>query len=70
VIPLMNDIDANLHAYVETQPTDGVQTGTHAGKVRDAFGDTDNVAVTTVTEPDDVMGAIETILSTEDNDTA
>jgi len=68
VIPLMREIDANLHAYVETQPTDGVQTGTHAGKLRDAFGGADDVAVTTVTEPGDVMDAIETILSTEDDD--
>jgi len=68
VIPLMRELDANLHAYVETQPTDGVQTGTHAGKLRDAFGEGDGVAVTTVTEPGDVLDAIETILSTEDND--
>jgi len=68
VIPLMRELDANLHAYVETQPSDGVQTGTHAGKLRDAFGEGDGVAVATVTEAGDVMDAIETILSTENED--
>jgi uncharacterized sporulation protein YeaH/YhbH (DUF444 family) len=68
VIPLMRHIDANLHAYVETQPTDGVQTGTHAGKLREEFGNGDDVAVATVTESADVMDAIEEILSTEDDD--
>ncbi|MFB6072364.1 MAG: YeaH/YhbH family protein [Halobacterium sp.] len=68
VVPLMREIDANLHAYVETQPNDSMQTGTHASKLRDAFGDSDDVAVARVTGEDDVLDAIETILSTEDAD--
>ncbi|MFC3478935.1 YeaH/YhbH family protein [Halobacterium litoreum] len=68
VVPLMRAIDANLHAYVETQPNDTMQTGTHAGKLREAFGDDEDVAVATVTGNDDVLDAIETILGTEDDD--
>jgi uncharacterized sporulation protein YeaH/YhbH (DUF444 family) len=68
VIPMMRSIDANLHAYVETRPTDSLRTGTHASELRDAFGDGDGVAVTTVSDESDVLDAIETILSTEDDD--
>ncbi|MFB6235646.1 MAG: DUF444 family protein, partial [Halopenitus sp.] len=65
VIPLMEAIDANLHAYVETQPGRSRRSATHAEDVDDHFEDGDDVAVTRVSEPDDVLGAIETILSTE-----
>ena len=67
VIPLMERIDANLHGYVETQPGGASTGGTHAGELRDAFGDGDEVAVATVTSEDDVLDAIETILTTEDD---
>ena len=65
VIPLMESIDANLHAYVETQPGDGAANARHADEVESAFGDDDGVAVARVSEPDDVTDAIYEILSTE-----
>ena len=68
VIPLMREIDANLHAYLETRPSDGVRTGTHAEEVRDALGEEDDVVVTTVTGKDDVLDAIYAVLSTQEDD--
>ncbi|WP_435358871.1 YeaH/YhbH family protein [Haloarchaeobius sp. DFWS5] len=65
VIPLMESIDANLHAYVETQPTGTAINATHAEEVEAHFAGSDNVAVAYVTSPDDVTDAIYTILSTE-----
>ncbi|MDB9234286.1 YeaH/YhbH family protein [Halorubrum ezzemoulense] len=65
VIPLMESIDANLHAYVETQPGDGAANARHADEVESAFGDADDVAVARVSEPDDITDAIYEILSTE-----
>jgi hypothetical protein len=65
VIPLMESIDANLHAYVETQPGDGAANARHADEVEEAFGSADDVAVARVSEPDDVTDAIYEILSTE-----
>jgi uncharacterized sporulation protein YeaH/YhbH (DUF444 family) len=69
VIPLMKRIDANLHAYVETQPSGNAINATHAEEVQQHFTGTDNVAVAYVTSPSDVTDAIYTILSTEDEDT-
>ncbi len=68
VIPLMEEIDANLHAYVETQPTGNAINATHAEEVNDHFADSDNVAVAYVSSPEDVTDAIYEILSTEQND--
>ena len=65
VIPLMESIDANLHAYIETQPGGAAINATHAEEVERQLGDRDNVAVTRVGEPDDVIDAIYDILSTE-----
>jgi uncharacterized sporulation protein YeaH/YhbH (DUF444 family) len=65
VIPQMEDIDANLHAYVETQPSGNAINATHAEEVERHFIDSDNVAVAYVTNPGDVVDAIYTILSTE-----
>jgi uncharacterized sporulation protein YeaH/YhbH (DUF444 family) len=65
VIPQMEDIDANLHAYVETQPSGNAINATHAEEVERHFIDSDNVAVAYVTSPGDVVDAIYTILSTE-----
>ena len=65
VIPMMESIDANLHAYVETQPGDGAANARHADEVETAFGDDDGVAVARVSNPDDVTDAIYEILSTE-----
>jgi uncharacterized sporulation protein YeaH/YhbH (DUF444 family) len=67
VIPLMKSIPANLHAYVETQPSGNAINATHAEEVERHFHGTDNVAVAYVNGPDDVVDAIETILNTEDD---
>ena len=66
VIPMMEEIPANLHAYVETQPSGNAINATHAGELESHFGDDSNVAVAYVQSPDDVVDAIYTILSTED----
>lgn len=68
VIPLMEQIDANLHAYVETQPSGNAINATHAEEVERSFIDSDSVAVAYVTNPGDVVDAIYTILSTETNE--
>jgi uncharacterized sporulation protein YeaH/YhbH (DUF444 family) len=65
VIPLMERIPANLHAYVETQPSGNAINATHAEEVERHFGDSDNVAVAYVSSPEDVTDAIYEILSTE-----
>jgi uncharacterized sporulation protein YeaH/YhbH (DUF444 family) len=66
VIPLMEQIPANLHAYVETQPSGNAINATHAEEVERNFRDAENVAVAYVTSPEDVIDAIYEILSTED----
>ncbi|QLD84539.1 YeaH/YhbH family protein [Natronomonas halophila] len=66
VIPMMEEIPANLHAYVETQPSGNAINATHAEEVQHHFGDSSNVAVAYVQSPEDVVDAIYTILSTED----
>jgi len=68
VIPLMRDIDANLHAYVETQPGGSAVNATHADEVEKELGGAGNVAVARVAGPEDVTDAIYTVLSTEDED--
>jgi uncharacterized sporulation protein YeaH/YhbH (DUF444 family) len=65
VIPLMEQIDANLHAYVETQPSGNAINATHAEEVENHFEGSHNVAVAYVTSPEDVTDAIYRILSTE-----
>jgi uncharacterized sporulation protein YeaH/YhbH (DUF444 family) len=67
VIPLMEEIPANLHAYVETQPSGNAINATHAEEVERHFHGSDNVAVAYVNGPGDVVDAIETILNTEDD---
>ncbi|MFB6310426.1 MAG: YeaH/YhbH family protein [Salinirussus sp.] len=66
VLPLMESIDANLHAYVETQPSGNAINATHADEVEKHFGGADDVAVAYVSSPEDVVDAIETILRTEE----
>jgi uncharacterized sporulation protein YeaH/YhbH (DUF444 family) len=68
VIPLMERIDANLHAYVETQPSGNAINATHAEEVEQHFGVDSNIAVAYVSSPEDVTDAIYSILSTEDSD--
>ncbi|PSQ16792.1 hypothetical protein BRD00_10250 [Halobacteriales archaeon QS_8_69_26] len=65
VIPLMERIPANLHAYVETQPSGNAINATHAEELERHFGDSDEVAVAYVTGPGDVTDAIYEVLSTE-----
>jgi uncharacterized sporulation protein YeaH/YhbH (DUF444 family) len=65
VISLMEAIPANLHAYVETQPTGTAINATHAEEVESHFADAENVAVAYVSGPEDVTDAIYDILSTE-----
>ena len=68
VIPLMERIPANLHAYVETQPSGNAINATHAEEVEQHFGVDSNIAVAYVSSPEDVTDAIYSILSTEDSD--
>ena len=68
VIPLMEQIPANLHAYVETQPSGNAINATHAEEVERHFKTSDNVAVAYISSPEDVTDAIYEILSTEDNE--
>jgi uncharacterized sporulation protein YeaH/YhbH (DUF444 family) len=67
VIPLMEEIPANLHAYVETQPSGNAINATHAEEVERHFRDADDVAVAYVNGPGDVVDAIYEILSTEED---
>jgi uncharacterized sporulation protein YeaH/YhbH (DUF444 family) len=66
VIPMMERIPANLHAYVETQPSGNAINATHAEELERHFGtDADDVAVAYVNDESDVTDAIYDILSTE-----
>jgi len=67
VIPLMEEIPANLHAYVETQPSGNAINATHAEEVDRHFRDSGDVAVAYVSGPEDVTTAIYEILSTEED---
>ncbi|MCU4716824.1 YeaH/YhbH family protein [Halapricum hydrolyticum] len=66
VIPLMEEIPANLHAYVETQPSGNAINATHAEEVERHFRTVDDVAVAYVSSPEDVVDAIYEVLSTEE----
>ncbi|MFP4174931.1 MAG: DUF444 family protein [Halobacteriales archaeon] len=63
VVPLIEETDANLHAYVETQPSGGSVNATHSQEMRDAF-DENEVVVTQVNARDEVMDAVYTVLRT------
>ena len=66
VIPMMEGIDANLHAYVETQPSGNAINATHAEELETYFGaDSEDVAVAYVSGQEDVTDAIYEVLSTE-----
>lgn len=69
VVPLMEEIDANRHAYVETQPGGGKRNATHADELEEQFEDDPDVVVARVNEPDDVLDAIEVILSKPTDET-
>jgi uncharacterized sporulation protein YeaH/YhbH (DUF444 family) len=67
VIPLLDDIDANLHAYLEVDAKRS-PTGTHGTVLTDHYGDeSSNVVVSEVESTDDVIDSISDILSTEDD---
>ena len=68
VVPLMKEIPANLHAYVETQPGGAAASATHADEVERELGGVGNVVVARVGSPDEVVDAIYDVLSTEDDD--
>ncbi len=68
VIPLIEEIPANLHAYVETQPSGNAINATHAEELERRFGGDDDVAVAYVNSEEDVTDAIYEILSTEGAD--
>jgi len=61
VIPLMKEIEANLHAYVEVQPNNN-KAG-HASTVESEFDESETVKITKVQDNADTVEAIETILS-------
>ncbi len=63
VVPLIEETDANLHAYVETQPSGGSVNATHSQELTDAFPK-DEVVVTQVNSRDEVMDAVYTVLKT------
>jgi hypothetical protein len=65
VIPMMEQIPANLHAYVETQPSGNAINATHAEELERHFGDSNEVAIAYVSGPEDVTDAIYEVLSTE-----
>jgi len=65
----MEQIPANLHAYVETQPSGNAINATHAEELERHFGtDAEDVAVAYVNDEADVTDAIYEILSTESDD--
>jgi len=70
VVPLMEEIHANTHAYVETQPDGGGPHATHADEVAEHFAGREDVVVTRVNRPTDVFDAIENILTTESAEAA
>ncbi len=61
VIPLIEDIEANLHGYVETQPTNPVGP-THSRKLEKHFNEKDNVVVTEVNSNNEVVDSIKKVL--------
>jgi len=63
VIPMLKSIDANMHAYIETNPKQNNRQAIHADELEDEFGeDSDEVVVTRVNSEDDVIPAIKKIL--------
>ncbi|MGQ4557065.1 DUF444 family protein [Halobellus sp. GM3] len=62
VIPLIEEIPANRHAYVETQPGGTAINATHAEEVARAFEAREDVVVTSVGAPEEVTDAIYQIL--------
>lgn len=69
VIPLMKDIQCNLHAYVEVDSNSrSWGGGEHGELLEDEFGEDSNVAITYLDSKDGVMDSIEEILTTEESE--
>ena len=65
LIPLMREIDANRHAYVEVQPDGGRSRRANvADELEQEFSEEDTYRVANVKGKDDIMDAIRTILDT------
>jgi len=66
VIPMMEDIQANKHAYVEVNPSgSGFYGANHADQIADYFHDDSSVVVTVADDREDVVQSIENILGGE-----
>lgn len=72
LVPAMRKINATRQAYVEVSPSGNRQrlrgrvTKSVASTLNESFDNNDNIRVTTVTDVDDVMDALETVLYTVD----
>ncbi len=69
VIPLIENINANQHVYLETRPGERAGLGRHARALTDHFEDAEDVVVSVVNRPDDVIEAITEILTREGEET-
>jgi len=66
VVPLIHEIDANLHAYLEVEDPNGLSFGgNHGDIITEKCGGLDNVVVTHANEKEDSIKCIKDILSTE-----
>jgi len=68
VVPLMKEINANLHAYLQVNKSDSLLgKGEHGQIIDDELAGRENVAVAFAETEDDVMKCIYSILATEDS---
>jgi len=72
VVPLMEDINANLHGYIEVNPDDSrgkltysSNNPSHLDVVEDNIGDRDNIATFNLKGEKDIMDCIYEMLSTD-----
>ncbi len=63
VIPLMEDIEANLHSYIETQPGGDSVSASHRTELIDHFGESSDVVLSMIQSREDVMDAIYSVLA-------
>ncbi len=62
VLPMMEDISANKHAYVEVKPRMNSYNANHADEVADHFVEDPSVTVSVAQNKDDILPTIEEIL--------
>ena len=67
VIPLMEDISANKHAYIEAKPRTSSYNAKHADDVADHFATDSSVTVSVVNDKNDILPAISDILGSGGN---